>query len=295
MASEKIPSPQDEEPETPIPVDRVGFTGLKVPAGRMRVGGLELILVPEFEVFIDLPPNRRGIHASRSYELVAEVVEEYAGKAMKLEEIAARVASRLLSRHPYSQRAYVKVRATTFYRAEAPVTRAPSYESFKILARAEAVRNNGWVRVRKYVGVEVWGLTACPCAREAVKALKPESEATHMQRSRARVIIELEGEDKVNVLELAEVVRSSFSSPLFSHLKRVDEAEVILGAVSSPRFVEDAVREIVKGVAGRWPRLAPSARIYAQVRSEESIHSQDIAAYIRSTIGEVRRWLGEGP
>lgn len=289
------PSVQDEKPKTPIPVDRVGFTGLKVPAGRMRVGDLELILVPEFEVFIDLPSNMRGIHASRSYELVAETVKRYAGKIMKLEEIATKVASRLLERHPYSRRAYVKITAPAFYRAEAPATGAPSYEPFKIHARAIASRKAGRIEIKRYVGVEARGLTACPCAREVVKAFHPEMDATHMQRSKARLMVELAGGVELNVIDLLEIVRSSFSSPLFSNLKRIDEAKVIVGAVSSPRFVEDAVREMVRKVTERWPQLPLDAEIYAAVRSEESIHSQDIAAYIRSTIGEIRRLLGEGP
>jgi len=49
----KLPSIQDEKPATPIPVDRVGFIGLKIPAGRMTVNGLEFFLIPEFQVFID--------------------------------------------------------------------------------------------------------------------------------------------------------------------------------------------------------------------------------------------------
>ncbi len=284
----EVPSVQDERPRVPLPVDRVGFTGIRVPAGRLRAGGLELTLVPEFSVFIDLPPQMRGIHASRSYQSILKVVEEYSGREMKLEEIAAKVSNRLLEVHQYSRRSYVKVKTPAFHFSKAPISRSPSYEPFTIIARASSRRLDSRILTRVMVGVEAWGLTACPCAKEVVEKVYGEP-ATHMQRSLGGLMIEVGGLE-VNVLELLEVLKSSMSGPVIPHLKRLDEADLVINAFKTPKFAEDCVRDMVKLTLERWS-LPDNYLIVAWIRSEESLHHQDLAAYIKIKAGEARKIL----
>jgi GTP cyclohydrolase FolE2 len=51
----EIPNIQDEEAEIPIPIDMVGFKNIRMPAGRIFLNGLEIIIVPRFDVYVDLP------------------------------------------------------------------------------------------------------------------------------------------------------------------------------------------------------------------------------------------------
>ena len=111
----EVPDIHDERPSTPIPVNWVGFKGIVIPAGRLRVDGVDTILTLMIDVFIDLPEDLRGIHASRSYESLREIVDRYAGKVMRLEEIAERIAIKLLRLHPYSSRSMVRIKARAFH------------------------------------------------------------------------------------------------------------------------------------------------------------------------------------
>jgi len=287
----EIPNIQDEEAEIPIPIKMVGFKNIRMLAGRIFLNGLEIIIVPRFDVYIDLPVNRRAIHTSRLYHAIMEVIKDYSGKVVKLEEMARRIAEKLLKDNPHSSKAYVNIYSNAYYRAESPITRSISYEPFNLFVKIRAVNSLDRIEILQSIGVETYGLTACPCAREVVKTLYHGLEATHMQRARARVFIQFSNNLKIDIIELLNVVKSSFSSPLYSYLKRVDEAKVVVDSLESTRFVEDTLREIVKKIIERWSNLPDNSRIYAYVESIESIHPQNIAACIDIDVGRARLLL----
>ncbi|MCS7125991.1 MAG: GTP cyclohydrolase MptA [Aigarchaeota archaeon] len=283
-----IPDVQDLRPDVPIPINRVGFKNIRIPTGRIILNGLEIILVPKFNIFIDLPRDKRGIHASRIYGVILEIVKEFSGEKVKLEEVGEEIARRLLSVHPYSSKVYIDIESPAYYKSESPVTKSVSYEHFKIHVRIIAHRELATV---KYVGVEVEGLTACPCAREVVKSSFHGIDTTHMQRSRARVFLQVPRDFEVDLIQLLEIVKSSFSSPLHSYLKRIDEARIVVDALKNSKFVEDTLREIVKKIVDKWSDLPDESKILACVQSKESLHSQDIAAKINVRIGDLKKLL----
>ena len=290
----EVPDIHDEKPLISIPVDWVGFRGIVIPAGRLRVDGVDTVLTPRIDVFIDLPENLRGIHASRSYESLREIVDRYAGKVMRLEEIAEKVAVKLLELHPYSSRSMVRIKARAFHRVEAPLSRVKSYEPFTIYGRALGFRRDEGIDVKRFIGVEGYGVTACPCVEEVAEKLYGVKYVTHMQRSVGRLFLEVPSGLEVDALILLKILQSSMSTSTMSNLKREDEAKLVLEAVNSPRFAEDCVREMIKLVLERWPSLPDSAEIMASIRSMESLHHQDFMAYVRIRAGEARRRLRLG-
>jgi len=293
MVLEDLPSVQDEEPKVRVPLRWVGFTELIIPAGRIVVDGLELMLMPEFSVFIDLPENMRGIHASRSYESIKEVVEKYIGRIVKLEDITGRSAESLLRLHPYASRSLVKPKARAIRELKAPLSSSRSYKPFMIHSRAFAKRAGDRIVVRRYIGVEAHGLTACPCVKEAAKAVYDERNVTHMQRGVGRLIVEVFEGLEIDVLNLLDILLLSMSAPSIPNLKRADEVEVVMNAVKSAKFAEDCVRGMAMMVVKRWPKLPDKARIEAKVKSMESIHHQNLLAYLRTTAGAVRKALSQ--
>ncbi len=287
----EIPSIQDEEAEIPIPIKMVGFKNIKMPAGRILLNGLEIIIVPRFDVYVDLPIDRRAIHTSRLYHAIMEIIQDYSGKVVRLEEIGRRIAEKLLKDNPYSSKAYVNIDSDVYYRAEPPITKSISYEPFNFYVRVRAANNLEKIDIRQAIGVETYGLTACPCAKEVVRTLYNGVTATHMQRAKAKVFIQFSNNIEIDIVELLNIVNSSFSSPLYSYLKRVDEAKVVVDSLKSTRFVEDTLREIVKKIIERWSHLPDNSRIYAYLESIESIHPQNIAAYIDISVGRARLLL----
>lgn len=297
---------QDERPQIAIPIDRVGFKGVRMPAGQVLVNQKPVVLMPVFEAYIDLPATQRAIHASRNYEPITEVIKEHVGKQYKLEDIAASVARELLRKHPYARTADVRAVATAIYESRTPATKTSSYEPFTILAKAESIKNtDGSFSIRRNVGVEVSGLTACPCAQQLVRDTyastlsKPANEeepplATHMQRSYARIIMEVPDGYDIDVSNLVTIAKDSMSAETYEVLKRTDEVKLVTQAARSPRFVEDCVRYMAKGVVETFGFLPGETKIHIRQRNQESVHSHDLVAEKKSTLEKLAQEISEG-
>ncbi len=120
-------------------------------------------------------------------------------------------------------------------------------------------------------------MTACPCAQELVadgarerlleqgftddeieRVLEAVPVATHNQRGIGTLYVGCpEGcDDRARAETLLALVEESMSSEIFELMKRPDERAVVEKAHRRPRFVEDCVREMVRGVVC----LGPGAR-----------------------------------
>ncbi len=298
------PDIKDEQPDVKLPIRLVGICGVKIPTGQVRLGGSKIIMSVRFSAFIDLPPDRRGIHASRNYEPIVEVIKTYEGKTFKLENIAAEIAVSLLKKHGYSKRSYVKADAVAFYETKTPSGNV-SYETFTIHAKCYATKEGKDFSVKKMLGVTLTGMTACPCALESIRDIcKNELAsfynvdlkqvidklpiATHTQRCKGTLFIDVSEED-VDVMELVRIVNESMSSMKYELLKREDEANMVMNAVKRARFVEDVARYIAKATSEL--KIRESCTIVVSVRSMESVHGHDVIALIKTTAGEIRRTL----
>ena len=71
-------------------------------------------------------------------------------------------------------------------------------------------------------------------------------------------------------------------------MKRSDEAHVVEKAHRRPRFVEDCVREMVRGVIERFPTLDDRTFVSARQVNLETIHQHNVVAERFGTLGEIR-------
>lgn len=296
----KLPDVQGERPEFQIKLTKVGIVGVKVPVGQILLGQTKVILAPTISAYIDLPSNQRGIHASRNYEPIIDAINKYVGGTYKLEDLVSSIAKKLLKKHPYSTYSLVKAVTTAFYQVRTPNSNSESCEPFRILAKAEGIRTEDeMVKVDKFIGVRVLGMTACPCALEIIKETfkdrvknMPQNIplATHVQRSYATIIIQVPDGFEIDVMDLVGIARESMSSPTYELLKRSDEANIIINAVEKPRFVEDCVRYMANCIVSKFSNFPDSTLIYLKQRSQESVHTHDLQAELRTTIGEIRSY-----
>jgi GTP cyclohydrolase IV len=166
--------------------------------------------------------------------------------------------------------------------------------------------------VRRVVGVEAAGINACPCAQGLVRGaaasrlheagfeegdveriLELVPLATHNQRGRGTLFV---GSDqRVNAEQLAAIVESSMSSPVYELLKRPDELFVVEHAHLQPRFVEDSVRLALQGTLASYPALADGDFLFSRQVNLETIHTHDVVAERYGTVGELRTELREAP
>lgn len=304
-ASTPKDSPDVQAALSPRPylLTRVGVRGVKKPVTVHRPGARPSAVVATFDLFVDLPKTQKGTHMSRNLEALADILdEEVAEEASSLESLCRRLAVRLLDKHDYASHAHVKAEADYFLTRKNPGGK-PSVENYRLLAEAETFRGKATrgkakakPRTTRRVGVQVVGMSACPCAMETVRhklagqghRLSPALPfITHNQRNRVTLIIDLPGDADIEAADLVQVCEESLSAPTFELLKRGDEGDLVLQAHLNPRFVEDVVREVLYKTAARYRSLGEDVRVFVASEAEESIHKHNAYAERTTTFGDL--------
>ncbi len=288
---------QNQRAEQRFKLTRVGVTGVKKPVVVERPWG-SVTLNATIDVYVDLPSDQKGSHMSRNVEVTGEIVDRSVREPVRgLEDLTSQMCETLLQRHEYASYSEVEASADYFLEKKSPLGR-PSLENYHIIGRTEAYRDG---RRRKYIGVEVVGLNACPCAMETVRTklmekypeqkslLKNIPVITHNQRNVISLMIEVPNDKEIEVNTLIKLLENSLSSPTHEILKRDDEAAVVMHAHENPKFVEDVVRDVLQGVLEMYNDFPDSTKIEVMSRSEESIHKHNALAERITTFGELRK------
>jgi GTP cyclohydrolase IV len=280
----------------------VGLSGIRKPLVVLRSGEAHHLSVT-FRVAVDLPSSRKGSDLSRNAEILAEVVDNTVTRPVdSLESACSTIVRELLARHPYASEAFVEASAEYFLR-QGISEEKKSFEDFTLLAEARATRaSDGGVSLRRAVGAEAVGMTACPCAMETCRdeltrefplladpQFKKLPMISHNQRNRTRLVFELEDASEVEVDRVIDTIEAAQSSPTYAILKRGDEGQVVLDAHRHPKFVEDVLRDLLSSLPERFPSLPDGTVVRAVTVSEESIHKYNVEASHRLTLGELRR------
>jgi GTP cyclohydrolase-4 len=312
MATETQPlDVQARAPTVPLSLSNVGVTGVEKVI-RLRQNGVEQLFSARFECAVDLGATQKGAHMSRFEEVVNEAIGEVVlGQvSFKAETLAERIA-RLVRERQGARRAEVTVTARFPEHRPAPVSGIQTQELYTL---------HGWgvaseAGTRRLIGVTAQGMTACPCAQELVassararlskegygeeeiaRILDAVPVATHNQRGLGTLYIGCpEGcEEEIEAADLLEIVEGSMSSEIYELMKRSDEAFVVEKAHRRPRFVEDCVREMVRGVLDRYPELSDESFLSARQENLETIHQHNVVAERFGTLGEIRREVETG-
>jgi GTP cyclohydrolase-4 len=264
-----LPDIQACVPDYPINLTRVGVTGVKKLV-KVERGGDErpIVLISSFEVFVDLPSDRKGANLSRNFEVIDEVLEEAINRPVyEIEELCGEIAKRLLSRHEYASRAEVKMKSEYIVRRQTPFTKVTCQEVVDIFAR----------------------LGVSPKDVEDFAQRLPV--ATHNQRGRGSISIEVCNRRCVSIDRIIRIIEESMSSKVYGLLKRPDEAVVVARAHSNPKFVEDCVRTMAQKVVEVFVDLPDDAAVTLKQINEESIHQHNAFAERVATMGELRAEL----
>jgi GTP cyclohydrolase-4 len=294
---------QASTPEVRIGLTRAGVTGIQK-AIRIRHEGREKTFSAEISCTVDLDPAQKGVHMSRFPEIFGEAVDKVViGEAFLVETLAEHIASHVVRRQD-ALRAEVQIRAQYPLERRTPVSGLPTQEIATLIGIAAASPS----RVRRVVGVEAFGINACPCAQGLVRGaatdrlleagfagadveriLELVPLATHNQRGRGTLLVGTDA--NVNAEHLVDIVEHSMSSPIYELLKRPDELFVVEHAHLQPRFVEDSVRYALSATLDRYPELADGDFVHSRQVNLETIHRHDVLAERSSTVGELRAEL----
>jgi GTP cyclohydrolase-4 len=301
---------QARRPTTGVSLSRVGVTGVEKIL-RIRTHDDEQLYHASLECYVDLNPLQAGVHMSRFEEIVNEAVDAVViGEALKAEGLAAHIAERVRERQ-HGLRAEVTIRARYPEYKQTPVSGLTTQELYTLIGTAVASEQG----VRRLVGVEAQGMTACPCAQELVAEASRERlveegftddeiervfeavpVATHNQRGIGSLYVGCpEGcETELRAETLLRIVEESMSSEIFELMKRPDELAVVEKAHRRPRFVEDCVREMLRGLIDTLPELKGHSFVLARQENLETIHQHNVVAERYGLLEEIRAELESG-
>ncbi len=305
------PDVQAQRPTVHVSLSRVGVTGIEKIV-RIRQGAEEQLFSARLECFVDLGPQQKGAHMSRFEETVNDVIgEAVLGEAtFRAESLAVRVAE-LVRERQGALRAEVTVAARYPEHKPAPVSGIPTQEIYTLFGSAVA----GEQGTRRMVGVAAQGMTACPCAQQIVagrardrlsddgftdeeigRILEHVPVATHNQRGLGTLHVGCpeDSDADFDARTLLDVVEGSMSSEIYELMKRSDEGAVVEKAHRRPRFVEDCVREMVRGIVDACDGLSDEHFVSARQENLETIHQHNIVAERFGLLGELRHELGSG-
>lgn len=303
----ELPDVQASFPDVRINLTRVGVKNVKKLVEVHRHEKRPVIFISTFDVYVDLPGTLKGANLSRNFEVIDEVLQQAIdGDVNMIEKLCSVVARKLLDRHEYADRTEVFMRSEFMVKRETPVSHTVCHEVVKVHARAIARRTFREPIVRKSIGAEVTGMTACPCAQNIMKeramrvlqGLNVDKHsidaffaevpmATHNQRGKGFLCIETDDDQHVDLEKIISILKDSMSSGIYELLKRGDEGHVVLAAHKNPRFVEDCVRQMAKKVLAEFEYLSGDSVVTIKQTNEESIHQHDAYAERQATIAEL--------
>ncbi|MGQ4554814.1 GTP cyclohydrolase MptA [Halobellus sp. GM3] len=305
--SHQLPDVQASRPDVTVGLSQVGVTGVdklvKLDRGEKR----PLVLMAEFEVFVDLPSGRKGIDMSRNMQVIDETLEAAVSEpAYRVEDMCGDAAERLLEKHEYTSTAEVRMTADFVVREDTPASELPTQSTITIVASATATGEG----TREEIGAEVVGMTVCPCsqgmsasrAREVMSDLDVDDDTIeafleavpqpgHSQRGHATLTVTTDGSPDVDLMDLAEIARDSMSARIYNLAKRPDEDHMTYHAHANAKFVEDCVRSMAEQVVDDLDHLGDDAVVRMKQSNDESIHQHNAHAEREVTLEQLRAEL----
>ena len=306
------PDVQASAPTVHVSLSRVGITGVEKVIRIAAGDGHPQLFSANLECFVDLGPKQKGAHMSRFEEVVNDVIGEVIlnETGFKAEQLAERIARRVRERQD-ALRAEVTIAARYPEYKPAPVSGIRTQEIYTLYGSAVASERG----TRRLVGVAAQGMTACPCAQQLVAGRSRERlsadgftddeierifaavpVATHNQRGLGTLHIGCpEGCDtELEAGEMLRIVEDSMSSEIYELMKRSDEGAVVEKAHRRPRFVEDCVREMIRGVVEYLDDVDSNPFISARQENLETIHQHNVVAERFGLLDELRHELRSG-
>lgn len=306
-----LPDVQADRPDVTVGLNRVGVTSVEKLVKIARADKRPIVLMAEFDVFVDLPGWRKGADMSRNMEVIDATLEEAVSDPIgRWEGLCGEVAERLLDRHDYTSKAIVKMEGTYMTRDQTPATDRATQGTVDVIASATATDEE----TSQSIGARVTGMTVCPCsqgmsegrARDELEHLGVDDDTVdaflenvpqpgHSQRGHATLLIESPGSPPVDFHDIINVAKESMSARIYNLAKRPDEDEMTIAAHENPKFVEDCVRSMAKGVIETFPDLPDDAVVTMKQSNDESIHQHNAYAERIATVETLRQELrGDG-
>ena len=240
-----------------LAINKVGIKDIRHPIAILNQDGQVQHTVGNFNLFVNLPHDRRGTHMSRFVEILNSHEEPISLSAV--ENLLTTISNTLESDH-----AYLEINFPYFIAKQAPVSKVKSLLDYEVTLLGEKLGDNYAIAIKIVVPVT----SLCPCSKQIA------DYGAHNQRS--HVTLTASVHEHIWIDELIDIVENEASCQIYGLIKRPDEKFITEHAYDNPKFVEDLVRDIAA-------RLNKDDRVLSyMVESEnfESIHNHSAYAVI---------------
>ncbi|MDD3237670.1 MAG: GTP cyclohydrolase FolE2 [Candidatus Gastranaerophilales bacterium] len=259
----KLADIQNQDDARGIDIQKVGVNGVEVPLIIQRKNAENQVVSATARMSVALPKKYRGTHMSR----FMEVLNEYRIKNLLGIDIKGILID--IQKKLQAKSAHVKFNFKYFIEKKAPISKA----KFPMGYDCSFEGNLHGEDYKFILGVKVPVTTLCPCSKEI------SENSAHNQRAIIKVKIGYAENDHIWLEDLIDTIEKCGSCPIHPLLKRSDEKFVTEAAYKNPKFVEDALRDIV-GILKKNKII----NFYeVEIEAQESIHTHNAWAYQSET------------
>lgn len=241
--------------------------------------------------------NHRGIHMSRCEEALFGTVDKTFNSLWDVAEYLGIELMRLQG----SDSVTIKLEAIYLHHHKTHKTSKVSFDKLYLISE---YNNSNWEVVTK-TWLKVYNITACPCTRtytkfsvvpkllefwltidQVNKVLNTALTWTHTQRG--TITLSLTGENlKISHMDLYNILNDS-THLIFDLLKRPDEHDLVVRALSKPQFTEDVGRDVSFQVCKHFGNsISSDTNIYIESVLHDSIHIHDVRTVISKSYWEL--------
>ena len=281
-------------------LDWVGMEGIALP---IRLNDRGLQAAAKVDVGVNLrDPERRGIHMSRLYLQLQQMLPQSRLDALALDAL---LAGLIESQQGASDRVQLLIRYDHLLERPALVSANRGWKNYPVALRSE----HGAAGTRHLLSLQVEYSSTCPASAALSRELNADAFARrfgqgdvdadavrdwlasregmaatpHAQRSIADVEVELAaGFERLPVQALVDALEQALATPVQTAVKREDEQAFARANAENLMFCEDAARRVAAALSALpWVR-AWSAR----VAHLESLHAHDAVARVAGRNGQ---------
>jgi len=270
---------QMKTPEVKIPLTRVGVTRvrklLRIPREK---GKRDIVLLANFDCFVDLPATQKGIHMSRNLEAINEIIEDISKMPVyRLEDLCADIVREILKRHGYARNGEVRMDSQLMVSSKNP-SGAPDQRFVKIFASAGAVRGDSGIAIKKQVGCEVPGFLFEKTDEPDIGAIK---------EVRAKLEIEIPEGHHVRMWDLIRIIDETLPVRSYSRLEEGDKSRLVRHIRRNPTTSTGIVDRLLERCASRFHHLPSGTRVKASCAGTETLQTHSFEALREARIGSL--------
>lgn len=277
-----------------IAIQKVGVRNIRVPMMIKTKQGEDQSCLVSVSSYCNLVEDVKGINMSRISRTLLDGLSESKDGIYDLSHFAYK-----LQQAHQTDNIYIKARFNYLVYKESPVTKIGFQEPVEIVF--ESILDGE--QLENFLTVQVAGMSLCPCSKEMslLKHILNEQEiqeissklspevrdkiweaglGAHNQLSIVEIKVKIDNGfvNKLWIEDIVAIADNSFSSPVFSVLKREDEKWVTEKSYKNPKFVEDIARDVSSQLN---EHLDKSISDYVVVcNNQESIHNEMLATAI---------------